>query len=149
MRRLENLELMLKYGTNAWRVHNQHLEAFNARYFSRSFSISLQFLAANNGPIGFWYRRTVRERTGQEILPKFVMCPLFPSHFYACTSLYKTQVLSWWTDLKLNRPTGNRIQQIVRDHSHEIEALNRERKSNQVRKNSPTNLLPNCARVGS
>ncbi|KAG0559405.1 hypothetical protein KC19_10G102000 [Ceratodon purpureus] len=29
--RLENLELMLKYGTNTWKVHNQHLEAFQAR----------------------------------------------------------------------------------------------------------------------
>ncbi|KAL2609761.1 hypothetical protein R1flu_028334 [Riccia fluitans] len=53
--RLENLELMLKYGTNAWRVHNQHLEAFNAR-----------------------------------------------------------------------------LQHIIRDHSQKIEALNRERKSNQL-----------------
>jgi hypothetical protein len=30
--RLENLELMLKYGTNTWKVHNQHLEAFQARW---------------------------------------------------------------------------------------------------------------------
>lgn len=29
--RLENLELMLKYGTHAWKAHNQHLEAFSAR----------------------------------------------------------------------------------------------------------------------
>lgn len=29
--RLENLELMVKYGTNTWKVHNQHLEAFQAR----------------------------------------------------------------------------------------------------------------------
>ncbi|XP_024384036.1 pre-mRNA-splicing factor SPF27 homolog [Physcomitrium patens] len=29
--RLENLELMLNYGTTAWIVHNQHLEAFQAR----------------------------------------------------------------------------------------------------------------------
>ncbi|KAG6550200.1 hypothetical protein Mapa_008160 [Marchantia paleacea] len=62
--RLENLELMLKYGTNAWRVHNQHLEAFNAR-----------------------------------------------------------------------------IQHIVRDHSHEIEALNRERKSNQLAAAAELSLL--------
>ncbi|KAL3699029.1 hypothetical protein R1sor_017051 [Riccia sorocarpa] len=53
--RLENLELMLKYGTNAWRAHNQYLEAFNAR-----------------------------------------------------------------------------LQHIIRDHSQEIETLNRERKSNQL-----------------
>ncbi|CAM6090952.1 unnamed protein product [Calypogeia fissa] len=30
--RLENLDLMLKYGPNAWKVHNQHLEACIARY---------------------------------------------------------------------------------------------------------------------
>ncbi|KAJ7526186.1 hypothetical protein O6H91_17G086100 [Diphasiastrum complanatum] len=29
--RVENLELMLKYGANAWKVHNQHLEAFHSR----------------------------------------------------------------------------------------------------------------------
>lgn len=29
--RLENLELMLKYGSSAWKIHNQHLEAFSAR----------------------------------------------------------------------------------------------------------------------
>lgn len=29
--KLANLDLMLKYGANAWRVHNQHLEAFNSR----------------------------------------------------------------------------------------------------------------------
>eukprot|EP00249_Psilotum_nudum_P001035 c13302_g1_i1 orf=511-1257(-) len=29
--RLENLDLMLKFGNSAWRAHNQHLEAFLAR----------------------------------------------------------------------------------------------------------------------
>eukprot|EP01018_Ginkgo_biloba_P025259 Gb_17653 [translate_table: standard] len=29
--RLENLDLMMKHGVNAWKVHNQHLEAFLAR----------------------------------------------------------------------------------------------------------------------
>ncbi|GLJ49978.1 hypothetical protein SUGI_1062980 [Cryptomeria japonica] len=29
--RLENLDLMMQYGTDAWKVHNQHLEAFLAR----------------------------------------------------------------------------------------------------------------------
>lgn len=29
--RLENLDLMLKYGSQAWKIHNQHLEAFSAR----------------------------------------------------------------------------------------------------------------------
>ncbi|GJP33101.1 hypothetical protein CLOM_g6473, partial [Closterium sp. NIES-68] len=27
----ENLDLMLRFGPNAWRVHNQHLEAFLAK----------------------------------------------------------------------------------------------------------------------
>ena len=29
--RMENLDLMVKYGSQAWKVHNQHLEAFLAR----------------------------------------------------------------------------------------------------------------------
>ncbi|KAI5082857.1 hypothetical protein GOP47_0002600 [Adiantum capillus-veneris] len=29
--RLENLDLMLKYGSSSWKIHNQHLEAFAAR----------------------------------------------------------------------------------------------------------------------
>ncbi|MCO5568322.1 hypothetical protein L7F22_022021 [Adiantum nelumboides] len=38
--RLENLDLMLKYGSSAWKIHNQHLEAFASRLTDKQSEIA-------------------------------------------------------------------------------------------------------------
>ncbi len=96
---------MLKYGTSVWRVYNQNLEGFQARYPSACFlqafaglsEVACVCTSSRNASIVFWQNN---KRVLMDTL---------------------------WTG-----PWCCRLHAIVQDHTHEIEVLNRERKLNQV-----------------